>query len=169
MHTCCALLYFVARCYIWWMRCQKQISRVGPSNYISQYLCDVITCPQPWYLRLAQHSWYILIYLSGIEAVLRCHSIGEITPKDIGKCTTRIKYRYIIYPQRKKHSTYVWLSFVSYCGLCNDSSVTYFYKYSASNISTKCTSMLLYKACIISIFIMIRKPGSVMPLGISHV
>ena len=27
-----------------------QVSRAGTSNYIPQYLCDVITCPCPWYL-----------------------------------------------------------------------------------------------------------------------
>ena len=39
--------------------CQKQVSRVGTSNYIPQYLWDVITCPCPWYLLLAQHSPYM--------------------------------------------------------------------------------------------------------------
>ena len=37
---------------------QKQLSRAGTSNYIPQQLRDVITCTCPWYLRLAQHSWY---------------------------------------------------------------------------------------------------------------
>ena len=31
---------------------QKQVSRAGASNYISQTLWDVITCPWTWYLRL---------------------------------------------------------------------------------------------------------------------
>ena len=36
---------------------QKQVSRAGTNNYISQVLWDVIACPCPWYLLLAQHSW----------------------------------------------------------------------------------------------------------------
>ena len=35
---------------------QKQVSRAGTNNYISQYLRDVITCPCPWYLLLAHNS-----------------------------------------------------------------------------------------------------------------
>ena len=35
----------------------KQVSRVGTSNDIWQYLWDVITCTCTWYLRLAQHLW----------------------------------------------------------------------------------------------------------------
>ena len=38
------------------MFCQKQVSREGTSNYIPQYLWDVITCPWPSYLLPAQHS-----------------------------------------------------------------------------------------------------------------
>ena len=44
---------------IWVVLSQKQVSRAGTSNYIPQYLWDVITCPCPWYLLLAQHSSYI--------------------------------------------------------------------------------------------------------------
>ena len=40
----------------WGVLRQKQVSRAGTSNYIPQYLWDVITCPCPWYLFLAQHS-----------------------------------------------------------------------------------------------------------------
>ena len=34
----------------------KQVSRAGTSNYIPQYLWDVITCPSPWYLPLMMTS-----------------------------------------------------------------------------------------------------------------
>ena len=34
---------------IWGVLSQEQISRAGTNNYIPQYLCDVITCPCPWY------------------------------------------------------------------------------------------------------------------------
>ena len=34
--------------------CQRQVSRAGTSNYIPHILWDVITCPCPWYLLLAQ-------------------------------------------------------------------------------------------------------------------
>ena len=47
---------------IWRVSCQKQVSRAGTSNYIPQYLWDVIFCPYPKYLLLAQHSWYILYH-----------------------------------------------------------------------------------------------------------
>ena len=36
--------------------CQKQVSRTGTSNYIPQYLWDVIICPCPWYPFVVQHS-----------------------------------------------------------------------------------------------------------------
>ena len=37
---------------IWRLGCQKQVSRAGTSNYIPQYLWDLITCPWPWNLLL---------------------------------------------------------------------------------------------------------------------
>ena len=39
--------------------CQKQASRAGTSNYIPQYLWDVITCPCPRYLLLVHRYSYI--------------------------------------------------------------------------------------------------------------
>ena len=39
----------------WWVLCQKQVWRAQTSNYIPQYLWDVITCPCSSYLLLAQH------------------------------------------------------------------------------------------------------------------
>ena len=42
---------------------QKQISRTGRCNYISQHLWDVITCQFPWYLLLAQPSWFFDVLL----------------------------------------------------------------------------------------------------------
>ena len=47
--------------HMWWIVCQKQVSRAGTSNYIPQILWDVITCPCPWYLPLAHTSSYNLI------------------------------------------------------------------------------------------------------------
>ena len=43
--------------------CQKQVSRAGTSNYIPQYLWDVITCPCPWY--------FILVHKSSIKAKVK--------------------------------------------------------------------------------------------------
>ena len=40
----------------WGLVCQKQVSRAWTSNYIPQYLWDVITCPCPWSLILAHTS-----------------------------------------------------------------------------------------------------------------
>ena len=51
---------WVSKKMLWGLVCQMQVSRAGTSNYITQYLWDVITCPCPWYLHLAQHSWYTL-------------------------------------------------------------------------------------------------------------
>ena len=49
------------------VRRQKQVSSAGTSNYIPQILWDVITCSCPWYLLLAQHSWYIFyVYIGDI-------------------------------------------------------------------------------------------------------
>ena len=41
----------ITACYNWGVLCQKQVS----NNHIPQFLWDVITCPCPWYLLLAQH------------------------------------------------------------------------------------------------------------------
>ena len=41
---------------LWWLVCQKQVSRAGTSNYTPQLLWDVITCTCPWYLLLARKS-----------------------------------------------------------------------------------------------------------------
>ena len=38
--------------------CQKQLARAWTSNYIPQYLWDVIIFPCPWYLLLIQHSLF---------------------------------------------------------------------------------------------------------------
>ena len=43
----------------WGVLCQEPVSRTGTSNYIRQILWDVITCPCPWYLLLAQHPSYV--------------------------------------------------------------------------------------------------------------
>ena len=48
--------HFVMLCTLIVVLCQKQISRARTSNYIPQILWDVITCPSPYYLLLAQHS-----------------------------------------------------------------------------------------------------------------
>ena len=37
----------------WGLECQKEVSRAGTSNYIPQYLWDVITSPCPGYFLLA--------------------------------------------------------------------------------------------------------------------
>ena len=34
---------------------QKEVPRAGTSNYTPQIIWDLITCPCPWYLHLAQH------------------------------------------------------------------------------------------------------------------
>ena len=48
---------------IWGALCQKQVSRVGTSNYIPYYPWNVITCPYSWYMHLVQHARYITTHL----------------------------------------------------------------------------------------------------------
>ena len=43
---------------------QVYVSRAGTSNYIPQYLWDVITCPYTWYLLLAHMACYVPFYSS---------------------------------------------------------------------------------------------------------
>ena len=42
--------------------CHMQVLRTGTSNYIPQFLGDVITCRCPWYLFLAQYSYFGMIH-----------------------------------------------------------------------------------------------------------
>ena len=69
----------------WGVLCQEQVSRAGTSNYIPQYLWDVITCPSPWYLLQTQHSVeYNNLSLPLISAsdttLLRLRKAFDITP-----------------------------------------------------------------------------------------
>ena len=64
---------------IWGVLCQKQVSRAGPSNYISQYLWDVITCPCPWYLPLVQHSWRSLTMTSDTDHMRNSQDAPDLT------------------------------------------------------------------------------------------
>ena len=40
---------------LWGVLCKKHVSGSGTSNYIQQFLWDIIACPYTWYLLLAQH------------------------------------------------------------------------------------------------------------------
>ena len=44
----------------WVCVCQQDVSKLETSNYIPQYLWDVITCPCPWYLLLAHKSLFVV-------------------------------------------------------------------------------------------------------------
>ena len=55
----------------WGVLCQKQASRAGRSNYIPKYLWDAVICPCPWYLRLAQHSSILPIFVRIASFALR--------------------------------------------------------------------------------------------------
>ena len=48
----------------WGLVCQKKVSRAWTSNYIPQYLWDVITSPCPWYLLLCNRWVEIAFTLS---------------------------------------------------------------------------------------------------------
>ena len=57
MHTGCAFCDLVQFVFVYEECCaKKQISRAGASNYIPQYLWDVITCARPRYPILAQQK-----------------------------------------------------------------------------------------------------------------
>ena len=43
---------------MWGVSCEKPVSMARTSNYTPYILWDVITCPYPWHLILAQHSSY---------------------------------------------------------------------------------------------------------------
>ena len=60
---------------------QKQVSRVGTSNYIPQYLWDVITCLYHWYLILAQRSSYSTdrIFCKIVSDILNQKSSQELS------------------------------------------------------------------------------------------
>ena len=59
--------------WYWGMLCQQLVLRAGISNYIPQYLWDVITFPCPWYLLLAQHSYIKIcnLHYSGVTWALK--------------------------------------------------------------------------------------------------
>ena len=61
---------------VWWLMCQRQVSRAGTSNYIPQYLWDVITCPCPWCLLLAHQSSYDIEW-DPIKITGRCHGVPK--------------------------------------------------------------------------------------------
>ena len=52
-----------------WLVCQKHVSRTVTSNYIPQYMQDVITCPCLWYLLLEvpKYNYYITCEIGNIE------------------------------------------------------------------------------------------------------
>ena len=58
--------------HIWGVLYQKQVSRAGTSNYIPQYLWDVITCPCPWYLLHTEHFSYVF---TGLKELIINHGI----------------------------------------------------------------------------------------------
>ena len=57
----CCTSFSAQCCDIWGVLLPK----AGTSNYIPQYLWDVITCPCPWYLLLTQHSCHGHCYWEG--------------------------------------------------------------------------------------------------------
>ena len=57
----------------WGPVCHKQVSRAEKSNYILQFLWDVLTCPCPWWLLLAHTSpIQRSCHLSKINWISRC-------------------------------------------------------------------------------------------------
>ena len=65
------------------------LRQTGTSNYNRQYLWDVITCPSPWYLLLAQHSWIDnTLSISYTFRSSDTHAIGNVT---LASLTSTIK------------------------------------------------------------------------------
>ena len=91
----------------------KQVSRVGKSNYIPQILWDVITCPCPWYLRLAHTSvpmysitWNRCEWASGFH-------YSDITMSTIASQITSVSNVYLSVcsgPDQRKHQSSVSLA-----------------------------------------------------------
>ena len=64
---------------IWGVLWLKHVARAETSNYMQQCLWDVITCPCPWYLFLAQHSSFHLIATVNSNTVTYFHSVKICT------------------------------------------------------------------------------------------
>ena len=61
---------------IWGLVCQKQVLRAGKSNYIPQYMWDVIICPCLWYLHLVQISHISLAFnMCTVQTIYSKHCI----------------------------------------------------------------------------------------------
>ena len=67
--------------------CQNRVTRTETSNYIPQYLWDVITCPCPWYLLLLHDSSYIFQGLFFSDCWVRF----QLTQEDV-TCVTSLVF-----------------------------------------------------------------------------
>ena len=65
----------------WGVVCHRHVSGLGTINYNSQYPWNVINCPCPWYLFLAQHFSYVVVLYAqsqsnqGILSSLNCFEL----------------------------------------------------------------------------------------------
>ena len=85
-------------CMKWGALCQKQVSRAGTSNYIPQYLWDVVTSPSPWYLLLAQPSWIVTRFPVTYQRT--CHQYHvETSAIWLQSCKRQIQLHFIIPPK----------------------------------------------------------------------
>ena len=53
-----------------WGQCQKQVSRIGTSNYTPQILCDVITCPWTCIAVRKVYCLVLIVYLHMVYATV---------------------------------------------------------------------------------------------------
>ena len=85
---------------------QKQVSRGGASNYISQILWDVITCPCPWYLLLAQHTSYMTYMSLSWRLNLLCCYLNVLVPHAVFLPAPAAYYSVSSTPMPPSHATW---------------------------------------------------------------
>ena len=70
---------------LWGVLCQKQISRIGMSIYVPQYVWNVITCPCLLNLLLAQQSWNVCVMCGHARLAYQRHCF-IVFPVDGVRC-----------------------------------------------------------------------------------
>ena len=90
----------------WGVLCQKEVSRARTSNYIPQYLWDVITCCCPWYLLLLEHSSYMIKTKIWVTALI-CTDVFvyQLCVNELSCHDHKKSYAYDLY-NTCKHPTY---------------------------------------------------------------
>ena len=89
--------------------CQRQVSRAGTSNYIPQYLWDVITCSCPWHLLQANNSTYLTKKMSQVLDLL--HFLCCLIHVNLGHiCLLQVNFGHICQGYFTGTGGIIWLS-----------------------------------------------------------